>query len=163
MQPNGAPRKPPQGEALATWLLWALVLLAIVATYARLDPAELYHVSHGGITGGLSRVVVELNFPLSLVAIALVLVALGGLPRGAWWAGAPAIVLCAVTAWPGVVDQDDLDARWINLVPALGVGLALALSAVATRRAGAAWSPPLPLDRARIVVALLVLLVSLPL
>ena len=68
-------RRTPQGEALATWALWALVLAAIVVTYARLEPAELYNVSREGLAGGLSRAVVELNFPISLVAIALALVA----------------------------------------------------------------------------------------
>lgn len=34
-----------QGEALVTWALWALLCVAIVVTYGRLEPAELYHVS----------------------------------------------------------------------------------------------------------------------
>ena len=38
---------------------------------------------------------------------------------------------------PGVVDQADLDARWINVVPALGVALAAAL----TLRAGRGGAP----------------------
>ena len=152
----------PQGEAIAAWALWALVVLAIVVTYSRLEPAELYHVSRDGIEGGLSRALVELNFPIALVAIALVLVALGALPDRAWWAGGPAVALCAVTAWPGVVDQDDLDARWVNAVPALGVALALALTVVAARRAGAGRAARLRLDVARVVIAVLVVLVSIP-
>ena len=40
-----------------------------------------------------------------------------------------------MVAWPGVVDQDDLDARLVNAIPALGVALALGLT-VAARRAG---------------------------
>jgi len=106
-----------QGEALLTWALWLLVLVAIVVTYARLDPADLYHVSREGLAGGLSRALVVANFPLSLVAIALVLVAVDVLPRRAWLVGGPAIALCAVTAWPGVVDQADLDARPVNALP----------------------------------------------
>ena len=62
-------------------MLWALVLVAIVVTYTRLDPAQLYHVSRDGLDGGVSRVLVALNFPISLVAIALVIVALDALPR----------------------------------------------------------------------------------
>src|SRR5205085_2621557 len=81
----------------------------------RLDPAQLYHVSRHGLDGGLSRVLVALNFPIALVAIALVLVALDALPGRAWWVGGPAIALCAVTGWPGVVDQADLDARVVNV------------------------------------------------
>ena len=152
----------PQGESLATWGLWALVLAAILVTYSRLDLEELYHVSGEGLAGGLSRALVELNFPISLVAIALALVALGALERGAWWIGAPAIALCAVTAWPGVVDQDDLDARWVNTLPALGVLLALALTVAAARRAGAGHAPSLPLDPVRIVVAAIAAVVSIP-
>ena len=59
---------------------------------------------------GLSRVVVLLSFPISLVAIALALLAVAALPANAWWVGGPALALCAVTAVPGVVGQDDLDA-----------------------------------------------------
>jgi hypothetical protein len=156
------PERPGQGEAIATWGIWALVLLAIVVTYARLPPAETYHVSREGLPGGLSRSVVELNFPIALVAIALTLVAVASLPARAWWAAAPAIALCAVTAWPGVVDQDDLDARWVNAAPALGVALALALTAAAARRAGVGIAPRLALDPLRIVLTVVVLLVSIP-
>jgi hypothetical protein len=155
-------RATPQGEALATWALWALVLLAILVTYSRLEPAELYHVSNDGIAGGLSRVLIELNFPISLVAIALGLVALAALPRRAWWLGGPAIALCAVTAWPGVVDQDDLDARWVNALPATGVALVFALTLAATRRAGPGFARSLPLDRVRVVIAVVAALVSIP-
>jgi hypothetical protein len=151
-----------QGEAVATWAVWALLLVAIVVTYARLAPEELYSVSREGLAGGLSRAVVELNFPISLVAIALVLVALDVLPTRAWWVGAPAIALSAVTAWPGIVDQHDLDARWINAVPALGVGLALGLTVAAARHVGAGLAPRLRLDTARVAIAVVALLVSIP-
>jgi hypothetical protein len=81
------------------------------------------------VAGGLSRVLVDLNFPVSLVAIAVVGVLLErGTPRVA---GVVAIALCAVTAVPGVVDQGDLDARLVNLVPALGVALAVTLTVAA--------------------------------
>jgi hypothetical protein len=142
--------------------MWALVLLAILVTYSRLDPAELYHTSREGLAGGLSRVVVELNFPIALVAIALVLVAMSALPGSAWWAGGPAIALSAVTAWPGVVDQEDLDARWVNAVPAAGVAIALVLTALATRRAGAGLASRLPLDPVRVVLSVVLLVVSIP-
>ena len=144
------------------WLLWALILVAIGVTYTRLDPAELYHVSRGGLDGGLSRVLVALNFPVALVAIALVLVALDALPRRAWWVGGPAIALCAFTAWPDVVDQADLDAKAVNVVPAIGVALALMLTIVAASRTGRGFAPHRTFDRARFVVAIIVLVVSLP-
>ncbi len=156
------PETTPQGEALAVWALWGLVLLAILVTYSRLAPEETYNVSREGIVGGLSRIVVELNFPIALVAIAITLVALSTLPTSAWWAGGPAIALCAVTAVPGVVDQHDLDARWVNALPALGVAIALGLTTVAARRAGRGVAPPLSLDRARIALAAVILVISIP-
>lgn len=158
----------PQGEPLATWAMWAVVLAMILVTYWRLDPDtraatdDLYHVSGNGLAGGLSRVLVELDFPIAIVAAVLALIAIDALPRRAWLVAGPAIALCAMVAWPGVVDQDDLDARWVNVVPALGVGLALALTIAATRRAGGDVAGRLPLDPARIVVAVAVLLVSIP-
>lgn len=151
-----------QGEVLATWGLWLLVVVAIVVTYSRLDPAELYHVSGSGIEGGLSRALVEINFPIALVAIAVALVALDALDRRAWWLAGPAIALCAVVAWPGVVDQGDLDARWVNAIPAVGVGLVVALTFAAVRRTGFGIAPRIPLDPIRIAVALVALVVSIP-
>ncbi len=159
---NDAGHETSQGEALAVWALWALVLVAILVTYSRLAPGETYHVSRDGLAGGLSRGAVELNVPLSLVGIGITLVALAALPTGAWWAGGPALALCAVTAVPGVVDQDDLDARWINAVPAAGVAIALGLTAAAVRRAGPGLAPRLRLDPVRIAVALVALAVSIP-
>ena len=156
------PSRTPQGEALAVWALWGLVLLAILVTYSRLSPEETYNVSREGVVGGLSRLVVELNFPIALVAIGITLVALSALPAAAWWAGGTAIALCAVTAVPGVVDQNDLDARWVNAVPAAGVAAALGLTVVAARRAGRGVAPPLSLDRARIALAIVTLVISIP-
>ena len=84
---------------------------------------------------------------------------IAGGPRLLVWA---AIALCTVTAVPGVVDQDDLDARWINAVPALGVALALALTVAAVRSRGAAFVRHARGDRLRLVLGILLLLVALP-
>ncbi|HEX6725155.1 MAG TPA: hypothetical protein VF073_07895 [Gaiella sp.] len=161
---NGAP----QGEPLAVWALWAVVLAMIFVTYWRLPPDvpsatdDLYHVSGNGTVGGLSRVLVELNFPIALVAILVVLVAMDALPRRAWMLAAPAIALAAVVAWPGVVDQDDLDARVVNAVPALGVALAFGLSLAAGRRTGFGLAGRLPLDPLRIGIAAAVGFLTIP-
>ena len=91
-----------QGEALAVWAMWTVVLATILVTYWRLEPDtadatdDLYHVSGNGIVGGLSRVLVELNFPVALVAILVVLVALDALSSAAWALAGLAIALCAV-------------------------------------------------------------------
>ena len=153
-------RRPSQGEALATWVLWALAATCVVVTYSRLDPAVTYHVSREGIAGGLSRALTFANFPFALVAIGLVLVAVAALPRTAWWAAAPGIALCATI--PLFNDQADLDAHWGNAVPALGIAIALALTVAATRRSTGSFARRQPWDVARLVVAALVLLVSLP-
>jgi hypothetical protein len=148
--------------------MWAVVLAMILVTYRRLQPDtpeatdDLYHVSGNGLAGGLSRVLVELNFPVALVAILVVLVAVDALPRAAWAVAGPAIALSAVVAWPGVVDQDDLDARLVNVIPALGVALALGLTVAAGRRAGWGVAARLPLDPVRLGIAVVVLVVSIP-
>ncbi len=82
------------------------------------------------------------------------------LPAVAWWAAAPAIALCATI--PRFVDQDDLDARLVNAIPALGVAIALVLTVAAARRAGASFAPRRPWDGWRIGIAACVVIVSLP-
>jgi hypothetical protein len=133
---------------------------AVVATYSWVAPEETYHVSREGLAGGLSRAVTLVNFPIALVAIALVLIAMAALTRVAWALAAPAIALCATIPW--LVDQDDLDARWGNAIPGLGVAIALALTLAATRRGGATLAPRRPYDGWRIGIACVVALVSLP-
>jgi hypothetical protein len=73
-----------------------------------------------------------------------------------------AIALCALTAVPGVVDQGDLDARWLNVPPALGVLLALGLTVAAARREGVAFVRRARGDRARLVLAVALSLLALP-
>ena len=154
---------PAMGEVLCVWSVIALLLTAIFVTYWRLPAADLYNTSVEGLRGGAGRVLVQTNFPsVSLVAIALVLIAVSALPARAWWVAAPAIALCLVTAWPGQVKQSDLDARAVNFIPALGVALALGLTVWAARRAGAGLAPRLPGDRVRLVAAAVILLVSIP-
>lgn len=138
--------------------MFGLQASATLITYSRLLPEVLYNVQESGdLAGGLGRTLVLLNFPLALGVIALA--AIAGGPRLLVWA---AIALCAVTALPAVVDQGDLDARWINVVPAIGVALALGLTVAAVRAAGAAFVPHARGDRLRIVLGILLLLLALP-
>jgi hypothetical protein len=114
------------------WALFAAVGLAVFITYSRLPANELYNVSNEGLRNGASRLLVFLNYPVSLAAIPIAWLAAERLgARRAMWAAGTATVLCAVTAWPGVIDQNDLDAKPINLVPVLGVAIAVVLSALA--------------------------------
>lgn len=155
-------RGPSQGEALAVWALLVADVLAVLVVYSLLDPAELYSVWRQGLAGGSSRALVQLNFPVALIAIPLSLLALSALPRRAWLAGAPAIGLCAIVFVPGVVDPGDLDARWVNAFPAVGVVLAVALAFRAVRGARVRFAPARRGDVARIVAAVLAILASLP-
>ena len=118
--------------AVFVWALFGIVAIGIVITYARIPPDQLYHVSRSGIDGGFGRALAFLNFPVALAALPLVALAADRLRHR------PALVavaivsagLCAVVVWPGVVDPADLDAKPINALPAIGVGLALLLTAV---------------------------------
>jgi hypothetical protein len=113
----------------AVWALLLATAAVVVITYSRLLPEELYNVSEEGLALGLGRALVFLNYPVSLVAIPIAWLAAERLGSGrVFWAAGVATVLCAVTAWPGVVDQDDLDAKLVNVVPAIGAAIAFLLS-----------------------------------
>lgn len=140
-------------EIRAVWALLAAESVAVIVTYSRLPANELYSVTGSGIGGGLSRWIVELNFPDALIALAILGVAL---PRPRWLAWAAA-VMCAIAVFPGVVSQNDLDAKWINAVPALGVGLVLAL----TLFARVPSSNPRG-DRIRVVLGALLVVLAAP-
>jgi len=157
----GAPGPVP-GEIVCVWLLLAVVALEIVVTYARIPAHELYHVSNDGLAGGLGRALVFLNFPAAIAAVAVVLVLFGRLDgrleRGL---AVASIALCAVLAWPGVVEQADLDPKPVNAVPALGILLAVVLTVLAARERGVARLARDGL-RWRLPVALVALVLSLP-
>lgn len=74
-----------------------------------------------------------------------------------------ALLLCATVAWPGTVREADLDARWINVLPALGVGIALPLIGVALRATGSgsvgAWTRG---DGARLIAGTMLVACALP-
>jgi hypothetical protein len=150
-------------ELVGVWIGAAACTLAVLVTYSWVEPAELYHVDRAGnLEGGLSRTLTFLNFPVALLAVALATLAAILLRRR--WATAGAALVAATAAFvPFVVDQDDLDARPLNAVPALGVAVALVLTIVALqastlRGAGGALAG----DRMRIVLALLLLVVAVP-
>jgi hypothetical protein len=150
---------PGLAEAVVVLSLFALVALCVLVTYSRIAPHELYRVSHSGLAGGASRVLVFLNFPTALMAIAVLALVTDRL--GPRWPAFLALVLCLVIFVPGVVDEGDLDAKWINVLPALGVAIVLALTIWAARDGiGGAGSPAG--DRVRIVVAAALTLLALP-
>jgi hypothetical protein len=146
-------------EIAAVWALVAASLAAVLVTYTRLPASELYNVSGSGLRGGLSRAVVELNFPDALVALAVLAVVGRGLRGRVRALAVVASILCVVFAMPGVVRQSNLDARWINAVPALGVALAFVLSLLAV---GPQSPGRVRGDRLRIALAAVLVLLASP-
>jgi hypothetical protein len=163
-------RGPGLAEALVVWALVAVVGLCVLVTYSRVAPHELYHVSHSGLAGGAGRVLVLLNFPTALMAIAVLALVTDRL--GPRWPSLVPLALCLVILAPGVVDQADLDAKWINVLPALGVAIVLAMTIWAIRTPrdsplrGTVPSEGQSLgmagDRARVVVLLVLAFLALP-
>jgi hypothetical protein len=155
---------PSYREALVAAALAGIMAAAVFVTYARLDPENLYHTSVGGLPGAFGRTLVLLNYPLALVAIAFAAMAASRLGRRRADAVAVAsAILCAVVALPGVLDQDDLDARWVNAVPALGVALAGALTVAALLAGGVGQSVERAYgDRLRVAIAAALLVLAIP-
>jgi hypothetical protein len=145
-------------ELRAVWILVAAAAAAVFVTYSRLPTAELYNVSNSGVRGGASRVLVDLNFPDALIALAVLGVIAPFLSRRLRAVAAVAAVLSLVVVVPGVVRQSDLDAHWINVVPALGVLLAFALTPFA--KLPRARYPRG--DRVRVALAVLLVLLASP-
>jgi len=159
--------RPVLREALALLILLALVGVATFVTYARLPPEVLYHTTFEGLAGGASRTLVYLNYPVALIALGILPLAVDRVaplaPRLVAVAAVVATLLCAVVAVPGVVSADDLDARPANALPAAGVAIVVALFAWALRHGGAGRSDRRARgDRLRLVLLALLALASIP-
>ena len=142
----------------AVWALLLATAAVVLITYTRLSPEELYHVSEEGPALGLGRTLVFLNYPVSLVAIPIAWLAADRIgTRWAFWTAVAATALCVVTVLPGVVDENDLDAKPVNALPAIGVAIAFFLSL----RAPWEGVGRLPLDPVRIGIGLVVWLTAL--
>lgn len=159
-------------EALAAWAVLGVVAAFVWLTYARLPARDFYNVTGTGFGAGASRVLVLLGWPISLAAVGLIGVAadrlLGSAPppgvrRATIAAAVAAAVLCATIAWPGVIDEADLDAKPSNALAAIGVGIALVMTLAAGRRAGVgAFVRHRTGDRAAVVFVVLLLLAGIP-
>lgn len=154
------PTGPGLAEVLVVWTLCGLIALGILATYSRLPPEELYSVSEHGLAGGLSRALVFVNWPGALIAIAVLGIVVDRVRQPL--VALTALALCLVIVIPGVLDQADLDAKWINALPALGVALVIVLTCLAVMDGGTGgWGSPRG-DGVRVAVAAVLTLVSLP-
>ena len=142
---------PGLAEALALWATLAVLCVLAWITYARLPARDFYNVSGTGVRAGASRVLVLLGWPISIIAIALLAIAVDRLlADDTLGRGARRLVvvlrvgslgLCLTIVWPGVVNQDNLDAKPSNALAAIGVALALALTLWGLARRGVGRSP----------------------
>jgi hypothetical protein len=159
---------------LLVWSLFLINAVMIVITYLHVPVADLYHVSEGGFVGGLGRALVYANFPASLAALALIGIAVRRIRRSGMVTtnrarhtvstiGIVAAACCTVTAVPGVVENSDLDAKLANVVPAIGVLMALGLTIVSLcfreRYRPLPWSTR---DRIGLVIIAVLTVISLP-
>ena len=150
-------------EVVLVWALFAVVTVEVLVTYSRIPPRELYHVSGSGIEGGLSRALVFVNFPVALVALAVLGLIYTRLPgRGYRGVAILAAVLSAAVFWPGIVSQADLDARLVNAVAAIGVLLALVLTGAVASKGGVSRSSWHRADWVRAALAIVLLVAALP-
>jgi hypothetical protein len=158
---RGAP-----GELIVVWTMLLVVAVAIVVTYSRLPAADLYHVSGSGLGPGLGRLLVWLNYPLALVALPATLLLVDRLASSAARVvGAVGVIMSAFVLWPGVVDQSDLDAKAINVVPAVGTLIAVGLTIALLARSGVSRAPRLFVirgDGLRVVIIVTLPLLAVP-
>ena len=140
-------------ELLIVWGIYAAIGIAIFITYARFPASDFYNVSGSGVSGSASRVLVYLNFPVAFAAIALLGFAVSSLihrdtsfsqrgRRSIGFTAVLALLLCLVAALPGVVSQSDLDARAVNVIPAIGVVLVVLLTILGIQCGAAFTSIP---------------------
>ena len=144
-------------------MLFAVVTAEVIVTYSRISSRELYHVSGSGIVGGLSRALVFVNFPVALVALAVLGLIYTRLPGRNYRAAAIlAAVLSAAVFWPGIVSQANLDARPVNAIAAIGVLLTLVLSGVVAGNGGLSTSSWRTADWVSVALAIVLLIAALP-
>jgi hypothetical protein len=154
----------PLWEIWLIWLLFALAGIAVFETYWRIPPAELWKVTHTGFVGGAGRLFVFLSFSAAVAAPAVLAIVVDRLhDHRATFVGIISLLLCATVAVPGVQTPSHLDPKWANLPAVVGVALAVALTAWASRR-----GRPGPVrasragDRARLLAAGVLLVATAP-
>jgi hypothetical protein len=144
---------------LVVWGMFAAVLVAIVVTYSRLAPEDLFNVTgRGFVDGGLSRAIVYVNFPIGVAAMAMLLVLADRMSVERRIAAVAALVLWIPVFSPSVLSQARLDASWWNAIPAAGVLVAAAV----TLTTPAVRPERVRGDGTRIVVAAVLAFLALP-
>ena len=161
------PARPQNAGIRGLYVLWAIYGLAagaVVETYWRIPPSQLWKVHNTGAIGGFGRAFVFLSFSPALGAIAMLAVVVDRLDdRRADVLGLVAAVLCATVAIPGVQTQSHLDPKWANLPAVIGVATAFAMT-VWTGRSGRRDTPRTSRagDLARLVVGAIAVLAATP-
>jgi len=151
-------------EVWAVWLLFGTVAVVLFITYWRLPPAVLWKTTNTGFVGGAGRAFVFISFSAAVAAVATLPIVADRLAnRLAYLLAAVTLVLCATVAYPGVQTESHLDPKWSNTFAVVGVGLAVVLTAWATR---SGRSEPSQTsrdgDRARLVVGAVSLFFAAP-
>jgi hypothetical protein len=151
-------------EVWAVWILFGTTAVFVFITYWRLPPAVLWKTTNTGFVGGAGRAFVFISFSAAVAAVATLPIVTDRLAnRRAYFLGAVALVLCATVAYPGVQTESHLDPKWSNTFAVVGVALAVALTAWASRNgrrepAHATRSG----DRARLIVGGIALFFAAP-
>lgn len=115
------------------WLLCALATVAVFETYWRIPPAELWKVHNSGFVGGIGRALVFVGFSPAVAALGVLPVVADRLEeRRADLLALVAAGFCATVAF--VQTPSHLDPKWTNVLPVIGVALAVALTAWASAR-----------------------------
>ena len=118
------------------WVVWALCALATVAvfeTYWRIPPSELWKVHNSGFVGGIGRGLVFVGFSPAVAAFGVLPILAERLEdRRADLLALVAAAFCATVAF--VQTPSHLDPKWSNVLPVIGVALAVALTAWTARR-----------------------------
>jgi hypothetical protein len=149
-------------EIWLIWTLFGLATIAVLETYWRIPPAELWKVHNSGFVGGIGRASVFLGFSPAVAAFGVLPIVADRLEdHRADMLTILAAAFCATVAF--VQTPSHLDPKWSNIYPVVGVALAVALTAWATRdgrREPVRTS--LAGDRARLILAAFVLFWATP-
>ena len=142
----------------------AIVAVEVLTTYWRTPPAELFHLASSGPDVGIHQALGILAFPTGLFAVAIAAIAVDQLPdRRAVVAAIATAILGVMVFLPGGLDETDLDARPVTLLPLVGVAGALGLTLLAVHRCGVGrFGPRLPGDCLRVGFGIALLVIGLP-
>jgi hypothetical protein len=115
------------------WALCALATIAVFETYWRIPPSELWKVHNSGFVGGIGRTLVFIGFSPAVAALGVLPILADRLEdRRADLLALVAAAFCATVAL--VQTPSHLDPKWSNVLPVIGVALAVVLTVWTARR-----------------------------